>query len=89
MLCRKSDFMLIFVFFYNKIPNNSINNIYVFSVLNNKCNKANKKEDRENILCEKVPLKVLSYYHASGFNFVHLLEFLVIIFHYLHICWIV
>lgn len=30
MLCRKSDFMLIFVFFYKKIPNNSINNIYVF-----------------------------------------------------------
>lgn len=30
MLCRKSDFMLIFVFFYKKIPNNSINNIYGF-----------------------------------------------------------
>lgn len=30
MLCRKSDFMLIFVFFYKKIPNDSINNIYVF-----------------------------------------------------------
>lgn len=30
MLCRKSVFMLIFVFFYKKIPNNSINNIYVF-----------------------------------------------------------
>lgn len=29
-LCRKSDFMLIFVFFYKKIPNDSINNIYVF-----------------------------------------------------------
>lgn len=56
-----------------------------FSVLNNKCNKANKKEDRENILCGKVPLKVLSYYHASGFNFVHILEFPVITFHYLHI----
>lgn len=57
-----------------------------FPVLNNKCNKANKKEDRENILCGKVPLKVLSYYHASGFNFVHILEFPVITFHYLHIC---
>lgn len=30
MLCRKSDFMLIFVFFYKKIPNDSINNIYGF-----------------------------------------------------------
>lgn len=30
MLCRKSDFMLIFVFLYKKIPNDSINNIYVF-----------------------------------------------------------
>lgn len=86
MFCRKSDFMLIFVFFYKKIFNDFINNIYVFFVLNNKCNKVNKKEDRENIFCGKDLFKVLLYYYVFGFNFVYLLEFLVIIFYYLYIC---
>lgn len=74
MLCRKSDF--IFSLFFTKNPTNSINNINAFfpSVSDNKCNKANKKEDRENILCVKVSLKVLSYFHASGFNCVYQLE---------------
>lgn len=57
-----------------------------FFVLNNKCNKVNKKEDRENIFCEKVLFKVLLYYYVFGFNFVYILEFLVIIFYYLYIC---
>lgn len=75
MLCRKA--ILYFLgFFFTKTPTDSINNINAFFYLYWTINaiKQIKKEDRENILRVNVSLKVLSYFHASGFNCVYQLE---------------